>query len=90
MEVRNKKTEESPQDIEQLTGKIVVYFKNIETGELDKEYRNVSMDRIKEKVEKTSLNGISNRSLTFSLSNQIDEEYLSLLENHLKTEKILI
>ena len=42
----------------------------------------------KEKVEKTSLNGISNRSLTFSLSNQIDEEYLSLLENHLKTEKI--
>ena len=42
----------------------------------------------KEKVEKISLNGISNRRLTFSLSNQIDEEYLSLLENHLKTEKI--
>ena len=42
----------------------------------------------KEKIEKPLLNSISNRSLTFSLSNQIDEEYLSLLENHLKAEKI--
>ena len=42
----------------------------------------------KEKIEKTLLKGISNKSLTFSLTNEIDEEYLSLLENHLKTEKI--
>ncbi len=53
--VKNKKTKENPQDFEQFTGKIIVYFKNIETGELGKEYRNVSMERIKENMEQTIL-----------------------------------
>lgn len=41
------------QELEELTGKIALYFKNTETNELEKEYRNVSMSRIKENMFQT-------------------------------------
>ena len=41
-----KTKETSNNEVEELTGKILLYFKNNSTGEIDKEYRNISMQRI--------------------------------------------
>lgn len=48
---KSKQTAEN--EVEELAGKIILYFKNTETGELDKEYRNVSMKKIKENMSQT-------------------------------------
>ena len=52
---------------------------NKKLNEIEREKKNVEINRI---------NSTSKRSISFSLTNEIDEEYLSLLENHLQTEKI--
>ncbi len=50
--LKQKKTEPSNFE-EDLTGKVVLYFKGDESLKLEKEYRNVSMKRIKEDIGKT-------------------------------------
>lgn len=46
-------TNDNFENLEDLDGKIVLYFKNINTGEIDKEYRNVSMKKIRDNMPKT-------------------------------------
>ena len=45
-------------------------------------------EREKENIKSNLINEESKPNLAFNLNNQIDEEFLSHLENHLKTEKI--
>ena len=51
--ISQKKDEVEVKEIEELDGKIVLYFKNNDTKELEKEYRNVSMQKIKDDMPKT-------------------------------------
>ncbi len=47
------KEEKYDEEIEVLDGKIVLYFKGTDAMQLEKEYRNVSMERIKNDMAKT-------------------------------------
>ena len=48
------------EEMETLDGKVALYFKNIETNELEKEYRNISMKRIIENMPKAIVEEVLN------------------------------
>lgn len=68
-----KAKETSTEEIEELTGKIALYFKGEDNLKLEKEYRNVSMDRIKENIGKTIVEEVLKGPTSENLKSTIPE-----------------
>lgn len=77
----NKKYEEN---IEKNQTKIVLYFSNEKTGELEREYRYVNIDEIKDNMETTIINELLKGPENKDLVSQIPIE---TKVNNVSTEK---
>ena len=70
---KEKNNNDYVENIEKNQTKIILYFSNEKTGELEKEYRYVNIDEIKNNMETTIINellkGPENQELTSSIPN---------------------
>lgn len=71
---KDKNNNEYVENIEKNQTKIVLYFSNEKTGELEKEYRYVDFDNIKNNMESTIINELLKGPENKELVSQIPKE----------------